>query len=74
MLGTVADFYLPQSYTDISPLLKRSKEYICALPIKHSREYMVWTDTERSSKYRSQLDVGLQKLVAGSPSMHLKHA
>ena len=57
MLGTVADFYLPQSYTDISPLLKRSKEYICALPTKHSREYMVWTDTERSSEYRGQLDM-----------------
>ena len=57
MLGTVADFYLPQSYTDISPLLKRSKEYICALPTKHSREYMVWTDTERSSEYGSQLDM-----------------
>ena len=32
LLGTVGEFYLPQSYTYVPPPLKKYKEYSCALP------------------------------------------
>ena len=31
-VGTVSDFSLPQSYTNVPPLLKKYKEYSCVLP------------------------------------------
>ena len=31
-MGTVRDFSLPQSYTNVPPLLKKRKGYSCVLP------------------------------------------
>ena len=32
LVGTVSDFSLPQSYINVPPILKKYKEYSCALP------------------------------------------
>ena len=33
LVGAVSDFSLPQSYTNVPPLLKKCKEYSYVLPI-----------------------------------------
>ena len=59
LMGTVSDFSLPQSYTNVPPLLKKYKEYSCALPTinipediwcelilkDHQNEEVIWMES-----------------------------
>ena len=43
LVGTVSGFSLPQSYTNVPPLLIKSKECSCALPSINIPEY-IWCE------------------------------
>ena len=43
LLGTVGDFSLPQSYKNVSQLLKKHKEYSCSLPTINVPRY-IWCE------------------------------
>ena len=40
LVGTVGDFPLPQSYTNVPPLLKKYRKYSCTLPTINIQEYV----------------------------------
>ena len=43
LVGTVSGFSLPQSYTNVPPLLKKYKEYSCTVPTINIPEY-IWLE------------------------------
>ena len=64
LVGTVSDFSLPQSYLNVPPLLKKYKEYSCALPTinipediwcelilkDHQNEKIIWMENFMSAE------------------------
>ena len=57
LVGAVSDFSLPQSYTNVPPLLKKCKEYSYVLPIINIPEkYTMWNNIKRSSKWGNYLN------------------
>ena len=64
LMGTVDDFSLPQSYTYVAPPWKKYKEYSCALPTINIPKDMVWTVTEKSSKWGSHPEFLLAETFA----------
>ena len=40
LVGRVGDFPLPQSYTNVPPLLKKYRKYSCTLPTINIQEYV----------------------------------
>ena len=64
LAGTVSDFFLPQSYTNVAPLQKKCKEYSCALLAiniqediwcelilkDHQNEENIWTENFLSAE------------------------
>ena len=63
LVGTVNDFSLPQSYINVWPLLKKCKEYSCALPtvnilediwceliLKYQNEEVIWMENFPSAE------------------------